>query len=64
MASLYKNELCNIYTDSRHHWFFNNIVTQVIVTEHYMTRKKTNNLVAVVKIMFFTELILRLHFTY
>lgn len=64
MPSLYKIVLCNIYTDSEHYCFFDNIVTQIIVTEYYMHRKKTNNLEAIVKIMFFIELILRLHFTY
>lgn len=33
-----------------------------MVTECYMTRKSTNNLVAAVKIMIFTEWIFRLHF--
>lgn len=64
MPSLYKIVLCNIYTDSEHYCFFDNIVTQVIVTEYYVIRKKANIPEAIVKIMFFIELIIRLHFAY
>lgn len=62
MPSLYRNGLCSIYTDSRYYCFFDNIITQVMVTECYMTRKSTSNLLAAVKIMIFTEWIFRLHF--
>lgn len=64
MPSLYKIVLCNIYTDSEHYCFFDNIVTQFIVTEYYVIRKKANIPEAIVKIMFFIELIIRLHFAY
>lgn len=55
MPSLYKNGLCNIYTDSTYYCFFDNIITQDMVTECYMTRKSTNNLVAAATKMIFTE---------
>lgn len=56
MPSLYKNGLFNIYAYSRYYCFFDNIITQVMVTECYMTRKSRSDLVAAVKIMIFTEL--------
>lgn len=63
MPSFYKNGLCNICADSRHHCLFDSLVIQVIVPEHYITREKTDKLVAVVKIMLLTELVLILHYT-
>lgn len=64
MPSLYKSVLCNIYTDSEHDCFSDNIASQVIVVEYFITGKKTINLKAIPKIMCFTELILRFHFRY